>query len=372
MSNDTAAESIEEIQRTGVIIVGGGISGLFLGMLLERLELSYHIFERATEVRPLGSALTLGANIQPAFEQLGLLEQLKAISLPCPSLELYSDNLEHIGSLNLEKRKEISGYDDLIFERSKLYSLLRSQIPDSKISYGKRVTRLEEKDGQVFIHCADGFVCQGDMLAGADGAYSNVRQSLYEQLEEKGLLPKIDTEDFVIGNIVMVGVAQPLNPEKYPQLNDTKAHFSSVQGKNKQILALISAPGQRVCWSIGTGLSEAEAKEKRFKNSEWGPEANELMIKEFEDHPSPWGGTFGDFIRMTPPHLVSRVSLEEKIFQTWFHGRTVLIGDACHKMLTGAGLGICMNLKTLNIPHHKQLYKPTYSPTFFLHNAKVR
>ncbi|KAF8916354.1 hypothetical protein BGZ58_005305 [Dissophora ornata] len=41
----------------------------------------------------------------------------------------------------------------------------------------------------------------------------------------------------------------------------------------------------------------------------------------------------------TPTHLISKVFLEEKMFKTWYHGRTVLTGDACHKMLPGAGQG---------------------------------
>lgn len=91
--------------------------------------------------------------------------------------------------------------------------------------------------------------------------------------------------------------------------------------------SLFSVPDNQICWGLGIQLSESEAKALQFRNSEWGPESNEAMIKEFENELCPWGGTMGDLIRDTPPELISKVFLEDKLFKTWFHGRTALIGD---------------------------------------------
>lgn len=38
-----------------VMIVGAGLGGLMMGVLLERMEVPYHIFERANEIKPLGT-----------------------------------------------------------------------------------------------------------------------------------------------------------------------------------------------------------------------------------------------------------------------------------------------------------------------------
>lgn len=37
--------------------------------------------------------------------------------------------------------------------------------------------------------------------------------------------------------------------------------------------------------------------------------------------------TMGDLIDKTPKDMISKVMLEEKLFETWFGGRTVLLGD---------------------------------------------
>lgn len=69
------------------------------------------------------------------------------------------------------------------------------------------------------------------------------------------------------------------------------------------------------------------SKDIMFKNSEWGPEANEGMIKDIRNFPTIFGGPIGDLIDGTPKDMISKVFLEEKMIETWYHGRTVLLGD---------------------------------------------
>lgn len=69
-----------------------------------------------------------------------------------------------------------------------------------------------------------------------------------------------------------------------------------------------------------------------FRNSEWGIEAAEAMCNEVRDFKVPGGRdgkqlTLGDYIDRTPKELIGKVMLEEKVFNTWHGGRTVLLGD---------------------------------------------
>lgn len=77
---------------------------------------------------------------------------------------------------------------------------------------------------------------------------------------------------------------------------------------------------------------ESSKKNDSFRSSEWGPEAAEAMCKEVRDFKVPSGKkgttmTMGDLIDKTPKNLISKVMLEEKVFDTWYGGRTVLLGD---------------------------------------------
>ncbi|KAG0001278.1 hypothetical protein BGZ65_003629, partial [Modicella reniformis] len=115
--------------------------------------------------------MALGPSILPVFEQLGLLEELKKIALPCPVAEMYTNEIEKLGTIDMSDHEKLTTYE-------------------------------------------------ADVLVGADGAYSGVRQSMCKRLDERGRLPKSDQENFSIGSVIMVGVAEPKDPTKYPQLND--------------------------------------------------------------------------------------------------------------------------------------------------------
>jgi hypothetical protein len=90
-----------------------------------------------------------------------------------------------------------------------------------------------------------------------------------------------------------------------------------------------SVPGDRVCWNLVIQLTAKESEEEQFRNSEWGPEANESLIRSVAHFKTPYG-TLGELINATPKDTVSRVFLEDMLYQTWHHNRTVLIGDGKH------------------------------------------
>ncbi|KAF8985104.1 hypothetical protein BGZ46_005889 [Entomortierella lignicola] len=294
-----------------VLIVGAGMGGLTLGILLERIGVDYLIFERASCVKPLGAAMSIGPNILPMFEQLGMLDEIMKLSLPGMTMEVYNEDLTLIGKT-----------DSTAFMKE-----------------NKRVLSVGQSDNGVLIRCTDGCTHEGDILIGADGAYSAVRQSLYDRLQKDNLLPKSDTQSLSLGYSCMVGTTLPQDPEKFPMLKDDYSHFSVVVADGKpHSWTLITIPGNRICFGIVIQL-KPEEKDETFRNSEWGPESVDAMIAQVADHKVPFGCTLGDLIKATPKELISKVHLEEKLFETWNHGRIALIGDACHKMLPSAGQG---------------------------------
>lgn len=112
--------------------------------------------------------------------------------------------------------------------------MLLAQIPSERIHFGKKVLSIKSlSESGMSINCSDGSSYTADILVGADGAYSGVRQSLYRSLESKGLLPNSDLQGFRIGYLTMVGTTDPLDEKKYPQLKDNFCHFHFVIGKGK-------------------------------------------------------------------------------------------------------------------------------------------
>jgi 2-polyprenyl-6-methoxyphenol hydroxylase-like FAD-dependent oxidoreductase len=60
--------------------------------------------------------------------------------------------------------------------------------------------------------------------------------------------------------------------------------------------------------------------------------AADELCDQVRHYKCPFGGTLGDLMNRTSKERLSKVMLEEKYFQTWWHMRTVLVGDACHKV----------------------------------------
>ncbi|KAF9390477.1 hypothetical protein CPC16_005062 [Podila verticillata] len=335
------SEEIPKPTNAKVLIVGAGIGGLVLAALLEKAGIDYEVFERAKKVVPLGSAISLGANVMYFFEQLGIADKVIANAQYVDDGYQYNERLEVTCHQIYRYHAERYGYYSNIIARPVLYDIIAELVPKEKIHMGKKVLRmLQNKDG-VMISCWDNSTHHGDILVGADGAYSAVRQTLYAQLEEKGVLPKSDKEQLPFTNVCLVGTTNPLDVAKYPYVQGDKAYFVNViADKRPYSWVLFSTTGNRICWMVIEHLNSKSSKlNNSFRNTEWGPESAEQMIKEVRDFVLPGGCTLGEFIDQTPKEFTSKVMLEEKLFDTWFSGRTVLLGDSAHKMHPSAGLG---------------------------------
>ncbi|KAF9119294.1 hypothetical protein BGW39_000398 [Mortierella sp. 14UC] len=324
-----------------VMIVGAGVGGLLFAILLDRAGIDYSIYERAKEVKPLGAVMALSAGALPALDQLGLYESLKKVSLPAGGkFKIYKDDMTLIAGV-AGLPEELLGYRHVIFARPGLYDLLLSQISPEKIHFNKKVIAIEQNQKEAKITCSDGTSYSGDVLVGADGAYSAVRQGLYKELQEKRILPAADSQELNKGFICMVGTTKELSLEKYPGIDDKDSNINQILGQgNSYCWSAFTVPGNRICWNVISQLDSLDSAERqKLKNAEWSSESNDAMIAEVKDFLIPLGGTLGDLIEATPREIISRVFLEDKMFETWNYGRVALLGDACHKLLPSAGLG---------------------------------
>ncbi|KAF9931911.1 hypothetical protein FBU30_009332 [Linnemannia zychae] len=335
---------MKEESSPTVMIVGAGLGGLTLAILLQRAGFDYQVFEKAPEIRPFGSAIAIGPNVLPLLTQLGLYEQFLAISKPVNHITVHkSQGMRQMGAVDIEEHIERSGYSNYVCSRPDLYDLLVSQIPKSRIYFGKRVLSLVQGDNGVQIQTSDGGVYEADILVGADGGYSAVRQAMYERLKKKGLIPPTDLEKMELNHATMVGVTNPLDLEMYPLLKENKVFSRAdwVIGHGPFTWSYFSLPNNRIGWGFGTQIltEELQKENDTTRSSEWGPESTQGLCAQIQDYEVPIGGTMGDLIHQTPRDSISRMMLEEKLFETWYHQRTVLIGDACHRISPYSGQG---------------------------------
>ncbi|KAG0268760.1 hypothetical protein DFQ27_005840 [Actinomortierella ambigua] len=384
---------------------GAGIGGLLLGIMLDRAGISYHILEKNTEDKNvLGACIMLTPKVLKLFDQLDLLEGLVSISKEYKESFVVDERLESLGKLDLKFAHDRYHYPILVVGRPALMAFLLSKIHPDKVSFAKRILRFEystdskphaaasaasasashdsepgfggvsaaaaaamtsekgtsssaheEKEAdqreRVMVHCADRSVYTADLLVGADGAYSAVRQNLYRRIQEdkKAVepLPESDLEPMFFDRHACLGITEPLSLDKYPLLKSPTCEFRIVAGQvHPFVLWTMPMPENRLAWTIGGKLLSprtVDHDDVSFSCSEYTPEATRELLDDptIREIRSPFGGTVGvDLIDQTQPDRVSRILIEEKLFKTWSdYRRCVLMGDAAHKPSPTGGHG---------------------------------
>ncbi|KAF9161296.1 hypothetical protein BGX21_002720 [Mortierella sp. AD011] len=297
-----------------IITAGAGLGGLTLAIPLEKASIDYEILERATTLKPLGSATGLAPNVMPLLEQLGLLDELKEISLESMGSGIYrefpdGESHELLSKSDFSALRSLSVYASIVMSRPNLHAVLLSHIPSHKIHLRKRVqSMLQSDESGVLVRTSDGSTYECDISVGSDGAYSGVRQLLYSLMKNGGSLPSSDGEDMKVCQMSILGTTNFIDPSIVPLSKDGLSRCDHILGYKKP------------------HSSDA------FKNSEWGSESSDSIEEDWRAFKFPLGPdnsyiTIGDLINSTESDNVTKVILEEKLYITWHRGRTVLMGD---------------------------------------------
>ncbi|KAF9191116.1 hypothetical protein BGZ50_009644 [Haplosporangium sp. Z 11] len=341
--------------KARVLIIGAGIGGITLAALLERAGIEYQVFERATKVKPLGSALSIGSNVMPLFQQLGVLDEIMKNAKPFSFSTGYNEQREATRTLDYSPAEQIGGFLPHIISRPILVDILMKLVPAEKITFSKKILTCVQDDDKVTVTCSDNSVHHADIVVGADGAYSCVRQNLYNDLLAKGQLPSSDNEDLPFNSTCLVGQTRALDPEVYTHLKDDHTWFETIIGENKPYAWItFTTKFNTICWMVLEHMEEttisSKDKDDTLRNAEWGPEAAEAMCNQVRDFPVPRNNlTLGDLFDNTPKEYISKVMLEEKLFDTWYGGRMVLLGDgAVSAMQDAVTLANCL----YELPEH--------------------
>jgi 2-polyprenyl-6-methoxyphenol hydroxylase-like FAD-dependent oxidoreductase len=161
-----------------VLISGGGIAGLTLAFWLHRHGHRPFIVERSPRLREEGYMIDFFGPGYGASERMGILSDIEGIHYQIPSLSFIDSRGNERFSLEYAAlRKNLFGGRHFNFMRGDLETLLYSRIEDRvRLSFGTTVESFQQDGSQVHARFTDGTSGSFDLLVGADGVHSHIRE----------------------------------------------------------------------------------------------------------------------------------------------------------------------------------------------------
>ena len=162
-----------------IAIVGGGLGGLTAGILLEKLGYNYTIYEQAPEISRIGAGINLYHNTTRIFKALGLLDRMLAAGMKVESWLNREWDTGRIYFAQLQQEWEQQfGAPHMTLHRGDLQSIMASAVSKHRLQFGRHVTGLDDRHGMIRITFKDGSTTDADIVIGADGVNSIVREIL--------------------------------------------------------------------------------------------------------------------------------------------------------------------------------------------------
>src|SRR5271169_1467532 len=163
-----------------ILVVGGGIGGLAAALAFERQRLEVIVCEQSPKLSEIGAGIGLAPNAIKALRALGLEDKINAIGWGSEFAVVRSwKSGRQISRVYQGDYRERFGAPSLTVHRADLLGVLAGALRSSDIRLGLRCVGVETRDRGAAARFADGSQIEADIVVGADGIHSQVRESLF-------------------------------------------------------------------------------------------------------------------------------------------------------------------------------------------------
>ncbi len=322
-SSATPASSRTEAFAMHVIIIGGGIAGLSQALSLHQIGIACRVYEAVPTLAPLGYGINLQPNAIRELTALGLGEQA------CRGRHAHAGArvLQQARPVDLDRaarpRRRLPLAADFHLARRAAQNPARrdprAAWAATRSSRAIASRSFEQRGDTVIARFADpsgkpAGEAEGDILIGADGIHSAVRQHFY-----KGEKAVFD------GYLHYRGIV-----EAEPYLTGASMAVVGHRTHRAIIYPVMQRPGGKVMinWlaytKIPPGSPPLEA---------WDTAADkQACVDQFKGWTYPWLDVHGLFAATPAEHVLQLPNVDRDPIPRWSFGRVTLIGDAAHPM----------------------------------------
>ncbi len=135
------------------------------------------VAEEAAALRTGGAAVTLWSNGTGILRDLGV--SLDGVGAPIDVLEQRDADGRRLVSVDVARAARVHGHPHVCLPRRRLLERLMDALPDGVVEFGRACTGVSQEGGTVRAGFADGSVGEADLVVGADGRRSVVRDQLW-------------------------------------------------------------------------------------------------------------------------------------------------------------------------------------------------
>lgn len=166
-------------ELSSIAVVGGGIGGVTAALLLQKAGYDCHVYEQTRDVARVGAGINLYPNGTRILKFLGLEKQLFAFGLQHKAkLSRDFDTGRLTYSIECQTLNDLYGAPCLTIHRGDLAQVLTSALKPGTLHLDRALTALDDTGSHVHLAFANGATAKADIIIGADGVNSKVREIL--------------------------------------------------------------------------------------------------------------------------------------------------------------------------------------------------
>ena len=297
--------------RPSVVVVGGGIGGLFAANALIAQGLKVSVHEQAPALGEVGAGVFLTPNSVRQLQRVGLGPAVEKWGARVgPESHYFRHDGAPIASVQVT---DSAGWNATFgMHRADLVAMLAGTLPGGVVHTGHRATGYEQIGNRGRVTFANGETAESDIVVAADGIHSELRQNVVPP-----------SKPVFSGSVAYRGLVEHERIPHWPA-----DRWLMWLGKGKHFLSFPVRAGKLINY-VGFVPADAEMKESwlaagdpdvlRAEFAGWDPRIAELLAQ----------------VKTT-----FRWALyDREPLPVWTKGRLTLLGDAAHPMLPHLGQG---------------------------------
>ena len=297
--------------RPSVLIIGGGIGGLFAANALIAHGLRVSVYEQASALGEVGAGVFVTPNAVRQLERVGLGPEVERWGARVgPGSHYFRHDGTPIAPVQVS---DGSGWNAAFgMHRADFIDLLAAKLPEGTVRTGHRAIAFAQDDKRARVEFANGASAEAELVVAADGIHSALRSCACPP-----------SEPVFHGTISYRGLVARERLPDWPM-----DRWQMWAGPSRHFLVFPVRHGTMVNY-VGFVPTDEEMKES------WSAPGDPAVLRrEFAG----WDPRIGDVLQQVDTTFRWALYDREPL-ATWSTGRLTLLGDAAHPMLPHLGQG---------------------------------